>query len=115
MRLLLLTFVSVLDPKICFLEKLKYGYYLPNQVLKLSEIFFWLKVQFAIQKKDSGKAVEQQTIVSSSTVERDLEIEELQDKCYSELLECCKTMAIAAGVNYATIINLQVCLRLVMS
>ena len=65
------------------------------------------KVKFAIQKKDNGKSTEQQPTTSSSVVERDPELEELEQKCYSELLECCKTLASAAGVNYTSIMNLQ--------
>ena len=36
-------------------------------------------------------------------------MEDLEQRCYAELVECCKEMAKAANVaNYVTIMNLQV-------
>lgn len=74
---------------------------------------FFLKVKFALQKKDGGKAADQQATTSSTIVERDPELESIENSCYAELLECCKKLALDAGVNYTTIMNLQVCLSLI--
>jgi hypothetical protein len=60
-----------------------------------------------VQKRDKGKAVEQPTAIAAA-VEQDSEIEDLEQKCFSELLECCKTMSTEYQVNYTSIMNIQV-------
>lgn len=59
--------------------------------------------------------MEQHTAVTTSVPEKNPEIEQLELECYTELLDCCKTMAIAAGVNYTSIMNLLVCLPSVVN
>lgn len=85
---------------------LNFVIFLPRDVLT----YFCLKVKFAIQKKESGKALEQQSTATSSTTERDDEWEELEQECYVELVACCRQIASDTGVNYTSIMNQQVCL-----
>lgn len=70
---------------------------------------FRLKVKFSITKKSGGKGKDQLTTTSSVVLQSDPEMENLEQQCYAELLECCKKMAAEARVNYTTIMNLQVC------
>ena len=50
----------------------------------------------------------EQPSASNVASERDPELEHLEQECYASLLECCKTLAHEARVNYTTIMNLQV-------
>jgi len=63
-------------------------------------------VRFPIQKKESAKASEQPS-TSNVAAERDPELEQLEQTCYTSLLDCCKTLAHEAGVTYTSIMNLQ--------
>ena len=60
-----------------------------------------------MQKKDRGKAAEQPA-TNAAAVEQDPESEDIEQKCFSELLECCKIMSNEYQVNYTSIMNLQV-------
>ena len=66
------------------------------------------KVKFSITKKTGCKGKDQQATTSSVVVQSDPEIENLEQQCYSDLLEYCKKKAAEVGVNYTTIMNLQV-------
>lgn len=52
--------------------------------------------------------MDQATAASAAAPEVDPEIQQLEQECYAALLECCKKMAAEAGVNYTSIMNLQV-------
>lgn len=66
-----------------------------------------------MQKRDGVKAIAQ-PVVTAAVPEKDEDLEELQQRCYAELLDCCKAMASEAHVNYTTIMNLQVKLLLIV-
>ncbi len=65
-------------------------------------------MKFSITKKSGGKGKDQLATTNSVVLQSDPEMENLEQQCYAELLECCKKMAAEAGVNYTTIMNLQV-------
>lgn len=67
-----------------------------------------LQIRFPMQKKKDGGRVSEQPSTSNVASERDPELEQLEQGCYTSLLDCCKTLAHEAGVNYTTIMNLQV-------
>lgn len=75
-----------------------------------SFISYFLSVQilFPIQKKTVSGKVPEQSSTSTAVVERDPELERLEQMCYADLLDCCKTLAHEAGVTYTSIMNLQV-------
>ena len=66
------------------------------------------KVNFPLNK-GNGKTGNQAASAASVVAARsDPELEQLESSCYEKLLDCCKTLADMAGVNYTTIMNLQV-------
>lgn len=69
------------------------------------------QIKFAVQKRSGVKAIAQ-PVVSAAVNERDEELEDLEQRCYAELLNCCKAMAGEAGVTYTSIMNLIVSLFL---
>ena len=70
--------------------------------------FSWLsQVNFAIQK--GNRSTQSSYTAVTSTAVSDPDIEELEQTCYNALVECCKELAVVAGVYYTSIMNLQVC------
>lgn len=58
-------------------------------------------------KKEGAKTVVQPTVSAPAAV-RDAELEDLEQRCYAALVDCCKELAKSTNVNYTTIMNLQV-------
>ena len=73
--------------------------------MKLNNHFVSIKIKFTIQKNNFGKVAAGQ---DAARFIGNLEFEQLEEKCYHDLLDCCKKIASEVGVAYTTIMNVQV-------
>jgi uncharacterized protein YuzB (UPF0349 family) len=71
-------------------------------------VFFSFKVRFPVSKANKGKTNDQGAVAAVAVAEKDPDVERLEQQCYTDLVECCRNLAQAAGVNYTTIMNLEV-------